>query len=48
MKSKFSDLINSETPTLIDFSAEWCGPLQNPKTNTGGFENQNSRQSPYY
>lgn len=38
--SRFTDLVKSETPTLVDFHAEWCGPCKMMKPILAELKNQ--------
>lgn len=38
--SNFTDLVKSETPTLVDFHAEWCGPCKMMKPILEELKNQ--------
>ncbi len=40
MATPFSELINSNTPTLVDFHATWCGPCHTMKPVLEQLKNQ--------
>ena len=45
MELTFSDLINGATPTLVDFSAEWCGPCKMMKPILDELKNEIGEQA---
>lgn len=41
---KFSEIINSEIPVLVDFSVEWCGPCKMMKPILSDLKSQMGEQ----